>query len=370
MKVKIKQNAIALALSTVGRAINPNNTLPILNNILIQAQENSLIFSATNLEIAITLNMQANVVEEGSITVPAKLISNYVNLLPNEELTIETTEDLNVKIHAKKSDTKIKGLKSDDFPSIPQIKEAITSFELKAADLEKAINETYFSASLNTSRPILSGVYISAEEDNLILAATDSYRLSERKVKLSSKVDKSVNCIVPSRTALEFAKILGNFSKESVKVTIAKNQILFEVEEIKLLSRLIEGNFPDYTKIIPEEVTTKIKVNASDLSQALKRVNLFAREVNNAITLEADKALKKLTVYTEETRVGEEKTYLDVEIIGENNKISLNSQYLLDVLSVKEGEKIVLGLNEKLSPVKVQPEKTEGYVYIIMPLKV
>jgi DNA polymerase-3 subunit beta len=139
---------------------------------------------------------------------------------------------------------------------------------------------------------------------------------------------------------------------------------------MELTSRLIEGNFPDYKKIIPSEFKTKITVNASDLSLTLKRINLFARELNNSILLEVDTEAKKLIISTEETRFGEEKTKLDIEIIGENNKISLNSQYLLDVLSVKEGEKVVIEVNEKLSPIKVAPEKNPNYTYIIMPLKV
>ncbi len=371
MKVKVDQAQINFALNMVTRAINPNNTLPILNNILIEASAKQLRFSATNLEIAITLNLDAEVATEGALTVPAKLISNYVSLLPEEELKIETTSDLGLKIHAKKSDTKIKGLSADDFPTIPEIKDEKESLEVEAGELERAINETYFAASLNTTRPILSGIYVKAEGNTLTLAATDSYRLAERKITLPKKVGEEVSCIVPARTMSELSKILSNFSSaDTVTVKIAKNQILFSIKSINLISRLIEGTFPDYTKIIPNESKTHIKLNASELSMALKRINLFAREVNNAIYMEASKAKKKITISTEETKVGEEKTNLDVEITGEDNKISLNSQYLLDVLSVKEGEKIVIGMDEKLSPVKVQPEGNEDYTYIIMPLKV
>lgn len=370
MKVKIEKNNIAFALNMVSKAINPNNTLPILNNILIEAENNELRFSATNLEIAITYATQANVTTDGAITSPAKLVSNYVNLLPNEELTIETTSDLSLQIHAQKSDTKIKGLKSDDFPTIPTIKEELESFEVKASDLETAINLTYFAASLNSSRPILSGIFMKAEGDTLTLAATDSYRLAEKKIKMNTKVKEPVSCIVPSKTMSELAKILSNFSTDVVKIHIAKNQILFAVDSAKIISRLIEGNFPDYKKIIPESTSTSLKLQAADLNRALKRVNLFAREVNNAIHIKADKPTKKITISTDETKVGEEKTNLDVEITGENNMISLNSQYLIDVLSVKEGEKIVLEVSEKLSPVKVRPEKDDDYIYIIMPLKI
>jgi len=370
MKVKVKQNDLNFALSMVSKAINPNNTLPILNNIRIAAEKNELAFASTNLEIAITLGIKAKVDEPGAITIPAKLLTSYVNLLPKEEILIETTEDISLKIDAKKSHTKIKGLKADDFPTIPEIKEDTEEIKIQARDLEKAINEVVFAASLNTTRPILSGVFVSAEENNLTLAATDSYRLAESKLKLGASLKEKTKCIVPGRTMHELSKILNNFNKEEVTIQIATNQILFKIEKIQLISRLIEGAFPDYTKIIPSETKTTAKINSSDLLQALKRVNLFAREVNNSIHLEAKTDGKKLILSTDETKVGEEETELDVEITGENNKISINSQYLLDVLTAKEGEKIVLDINEKLSPIKVRPEKNTEYVYIIMPLKV
>lgn len=370
MKVTTRQDILNFALNTVSKAINPNNTLPVLNNILIQAKEDTLTFQATNLEIAITLNVKTTVEKEGAITAPAKLITSYINLLPNEEVVLETTEDLSISVSNNKSQTKIKGLKSDDFPSLPHIKDESVSFSVNAKKLEKAINETVFAASLNTTRPILSGVFISAKDSELILAATDSYRLAERKLQTDIPVEKEVSCIAPSRTMNELSKILSNFNKESVMITISKNQILFEIENIQLISRLIEGAYPEYTKIIPSKAKTLVTVNTIDLSQALKRINLFARELNNSIHLETDSEAKKLIISTDETKVGEAETKLDIEIDGENNKISINSQYLLDVLSIKEGEKIVLEIDEKLSPVKVRPENNTEYVYIIMPLKV
>ena len=370
MKVKIRQDELNFALNTVGKAINPNNTLPVLNNILLEAKEDTLTFSATNLEIAITLKLTTKIDTEGLITVPSKLISSYINLLPNEEVELETHEDLSISIKNKKSQTKIKGLKAEDFPTLPHLKDESKTLTVNARNLEKAINEVVFSASLNTTRPILSGVFIEAEGNQLILAATDSYRLAESKIKLNATTEEKINCIVPSRTMNELAKILSKFNKENVKIIISKNQILFEIENIQLISRLIEGTYPEYTKIIPKNSKTQIKVNTIDLAQALKGINLFARELNNSIHIEAVNEAKKIIISTDETKIGESETKLDVEIDGENNKISINSQYLLDVLSVKEGEKIILEIDENLSPVKVRPEKNNEYVYIIMPLKV
>jgi len=372
MQVTLKQDELNFALHTVGKAINTNNTLPILSNILIKATENNLIFSATNLEIAITLNLLSRVDKTGEITIPAKLFSSYINLLPNEDIELTSDENNHLKVKSKKSETLIKGLKATDFPSLPKIKDESKIIKVNAKKLEKAINETVFSASTNTTRPILSGIYINAENKELTLAATDSYRLSETKISLNTSLseDEKTNCVIPARTMMEVSKILSNFNKEEVVITISKNQILFEIDSIQLISRLIEGAYPDYTKIIPNDSKTHIKINSVNLSQALKRINLFAKELNNSIHLDINSDTQKLTISTEETKLGAEKTEIDVEITGENNKISINSQYLLDVLSIKEGEKIILEIKEALSPVKVSSEKNSDYTYIIMPLKV
>lgn len=370
MKVLVNQQEISFALNMVSRAINSNNTLPILNNILLEAKEGKLNFSATNLEIAIKLSLETKVIQEGSLTIPAKLISSYVSLLPNEPLEIETLEDLSLEIKSVKSDTKIKGLKADDYPTIPVINDPET-FTVNSKLFEKAINETVFSASLNTSRPILSGVYLIITKDEATLVSTDSHRLAEKKVKITTKnLEENIQCIVPARTMQELSKILSSLDKDDLKVTISKNQILFSIKGINLTSRLIEGVFPDYSKIIPTESKTRVKVKTNDLSLSLKRTILFAKEVNNSIHLEFKPDTKKLLISTDETRIGEEKTELDIEINGEMNKISLNSQYIIDVLSVKDSEKVIIEINEKHSPVKIRPEKTDDYIYIIMPLKV
>jgi len=313
MKVLINQQQIAFALNMVSRAINSNNTLPILNNILIEAKEGKLFCSATNLEIAIKLSVPAKIEKEGSLTIPAKLISSYVGLLPNEELEIETLEDLSLEIKSKKSDTKIKGLKADDYPTIPEIKEEKV-FKISAKVFEKAINETVFAASLNTSRPILSGVYLSISGEKVTLVSTDSHRLAEKHIKLLEPAKEDLNCIIPAKTMQEVAKILSNFDKTEVKISVSKNQILFVIDNIYLTSRLIEGAFPDYKKIIPTESKTVVKVKTTDLSLALKRVILFAKEVNNSIHIELNPQEKNLTISTDETRIGEEKTKLDIEI--------------------------------------------------------
>ncbi len=368
MKLFCSQKDLDGALNIVNKAISPNNTLPVLNNVLIRAEGKRLYFSSTNLEIAISCSIEADVRAEGAITVPAKLITNYISLLSDEKVELIVGEGTNLSINSSTSHTKVKCISSDEFPLIPKV-EKDQEFSVKTEDLHKAIDETVFAASLNTSRPVLSGVFVVSSPDGLKLVATDSYRLAERGLELSKKPKGEVSCIVPARTMVELSKILTKLDEKEVMVNISKNQILFSAGDVELISRLIDGKFPDYEKIIPREHKTKFEVSVEDLSLVLKRVSLFARENNNSVKLEVNTD-GKLEIYSEETKVGEERAEVLVKIDGESNKISLNSQYLLDVLTYVDDEKVIFAINDKASPALIKPLKREDYSYIIMPLKV
>jgi len=368
MKLFCEQKDLAYALNTVNKAISPNNTLPVLNNILIKAEGKKLFLSATNLELAISLSINADVRNEGAVTVPARLVVNYISLLKSQSLEISLTEGLSFNIKAPESETKMKGINADEFPLIPKIENAKT-IKVSSEELSKAITRTVFAASLNPGKPVLSGVCFIVDKDTLKVVATDSYRLAEQKITLKDKAEFGVQSIVPGRTIQELGKILSKEEDKQVEIEFSPSQILFKVDGIELTSRLIEGTFPAYEKIFPKTNKTKIEVSAADLMQTVKRVSLFARENNNNIKLAATND-GKLLLMTEETKVGEEKAYLDITISGENNKIALNSQYLMDVLSFLDVEKVCLELNDKLSPAAIKPCKEEDYVYIIMPLKI
>lgn len=368
MRLTCLQKDLQFALGIVSCAVSPSNTLPVLNNILLKAANKKLFFSATNLEIAVHYSILADIKNEGSITIPAKLITSYASLLEDKDIEMKVEEGMTLHIKSKSSQTKIKGISPDEFPLIPKV-EKESSFQITAKDLSQAINTTVFSAATSTTRPILSGVYLYAEKDTLKMVATDSFRLAEKKTKLPKKIEKTVECIVPVRTLLELGRILATkYEKELVDIHISKNQILFSLDGIELTSRLIEGKFPDYEKIIPRATRTKIETDATHLTLATKRVSLFARENNNNIKLTATND-GRLQIATDETSVGEEKAEVDIKMSGENNKVALNSQYLLDVLSHLK-ENISIEMDEKLTPVVVRPTKKEDYLYIIMPLKV
>lgn len=368
MKLFCSQKDLDYAINIVNKAISPNNTLPVLNNILLKAEGKKLYFSSTNLEIAISCSIDADVRSEGSITIPSKLITGYVALLADDRVELSVVEGMSLAVVSSSSDTKIKCISADEFPLIPKVEKG-QEFLVKVDDFSRAITETVFAASLNTSRPVLSGVLLLSVGGEVKMVATDSYRLAEKSLKVSKKPTEDVHCIVPARTMSELSKIISKADSKEVKVNVSKNQILFSVDGIELVSRLIEGNFPDYEKIIPKDGKTKLTISVEDLSLTLKRVSLFARENNNSVKISATND-GKMTVFSDETKVGEEKAELTVKIEGENNKISLNAQYLLDVLTYIDDDKVFLIVNDKVSPAVVRPVKDEGYVYIIMPLKI
>lgn len=368
MKLVCSQGDLERALTIVSKAITPNPTLPVLNNILLKAEDKKLHFSATNLDVAIQFFIPADVKSEGAITVPARLLSSYVTLLKDKNIELSVLENNTVQLDSPSSHTKIKGIDANEFPVIPKIETEATVIVPRKV-LEEAITQTVFAASTNSSRPVLSGVLFDVKKGEMKMVATDSYRLAEKTITLPKEAEKEVACIVPARTVMEMGKILARAEEENVELNVSKNQILFVVGNVRLMSRLIEGKFPPYEKVVPKDSKTKLEILDESLANVLRRVSLFARENNNSIKLSATND-GKLMVSTDETRVGEEKAELDVVIEGENNKISLNAQYLLDVLNYVQSEKIQLGIDDKLSPAVVRPAKSKDYVYIIMPLKV
>lgn len=368
MKLFCAQRELEYAINIVNKAINPNNTLPVLNNILLKAEGKKLYFSATNLEIAISCSIDAEVRGEGAITVPAKLLTGYISLLKDDKVELNVVSGVDLAINSASSTTKIKGINSDEFPLIPKVEKG-HELEVSVDGLHEGIMETVFAASLNTSRPVLSGILLKGKGKEFKLVATDSYRLAEKSVGLEKGPDEEYSCIIPARTMSELAKIISKAESKKVNVNISKNQVLFKVDGIELVSRLIEGKFPDYEKIIPAEKKTVVEVSVEDLSLTLKRVSLFARENNNSVKLAITND-GKMVVSSEETKIGEEQAEVDIKVKGDNNKISLNAQYLLDVLTHISDEKILLIINETTSPAVIKLVEKEGYVYIIMPLKI
>lgn len=366
MKVVCQQKELERALSVVSKAVKGNSTLPVLDNILIKTEGKKLYFFSTNLEIAIECSIDAEVKNEGSITVPAKLLEAYVSLLGNDsvELTVSSGTDFHVK--TKNSETKIKGIKAEDFPSIPKV-EKEGSFAISPEVLLTGIGQTVFACSLSSSRPILSGIYFHVGPTELKMVATDSYRLGERKLKIKDGSTSIEEIIVPFATMVEVSRIFTK-SEKDVQVVISKNQVLFSQDNIKLTSRLIEGRFPEYGQIIPKQHTSQATLDVQDFTLAIKRVSLFAKENSYNIRLEIDPEGKVL-LSSNVTEIGEGKTEVAAQVKGDKSAIALNAQYLIDFLNNVGDESVVFDIDTKLTPAVLRPKKKEDYLYLVMPLK-
>lgn len=361
------QKELLAALTTVSKAVNLNNTLPVLNNILLKAEGKKLSFAGTNLELAITTSIPAEIKNEGALTVPARLFTSYVGLLPAGKVELKSEGGTDLTLKAARSQTRVKGISADEFPLIPQVKRELT-LQLPAGELLAAIEQVAFAAARDLVRPVLAGVSLHAEKSAATLAATDSYRLSEKKLKLAASAASEVRLILPSRTVAELGRILEKGS-EPVTLDISGNQVLFSYKNVELASRLIEGAFPDYGQIIPKASITQVTVKTDELATAVKRVNLFAKDSHN-VKLSVAAGETKLVVKSDATQAGEEVAEVAATVAGAANEVALNTGYLLEALTAVDSSELTLELGEKMTPVILRPGKATDYLHLIMPLKI
>ncbi|MDX9893628.1 MAG: DNA polymerase III subunit beta [Patescibacteria group bacterium] len=380
MKISCTQENLNQGLFVVSHIASKNTALPILNNVLIQAKENSIKFSATNLEIGVSCVIRGKIEQNGEFTVQSRLLADYVSLLPKEKVDLEVLKNQEqnevLKVACKNNSTKVKGQSATDFPLIPQI-EKTKSFTVGSKSLRQAISQVVFAVSVSETRPEINGVLFNFNDNMLIMAATDSYRLAEKKIKLkkSSTIDQKV--IVPTRTLQEILRILGSFKDpaaisevEEVEIYLSENQIMFSFGSIELISRLIEGQYPDYQQIIPSQSNTKTVVGVSEIINATKTTSLFARSGIYDVSLEFLSDQKQTVISSANSQLGENVSKLSSDISGDSNNIVVNYRYLLDGLQNIETAEVEVGVIDSSSPCVLKPVAKEvDYLYIIMPIR-
>lgn len=365
MKFTSTQENLARGLAIVSRVANRNVTLPILSNVLIKTEKGSVVLSATNLELAVSVRVRGKITTEGAATAQAKLLTDYVALQEADHIDVEQdgTTLLVSTPHAK---SKILGAPASDFPVIPAVehKNAVT---LGAAALRSALSQTAFAAAQDETRPEISGLYLAFGEKALTLAATDSYRLAECTVPISSGSSQVAKAIVPTRTAQEVLRLLPD--EGDVTLYVTENQIVFSMGDTELTSRLIDGQYPDYQPIIPKTHETLVTVAVADLVQHVKAASLFCSPGMSDLTVSIDPAAKNLTIKAASSQLGEQESELPATIEGQANTIVLNYRYLLDGLTALGSARVRLGVTAPTSPALLQPEGSEDYRYLIMPIR-
>lgn len=368
MKVSCTQENLNQGLNIVGHLAIKNSNLPILNNVLLKTQEGGLLLSATNLEIGINCKIRAKVENNGIFTVPANLLSNFISLINNEEKVDIELVNKELIIKSGQQETKIKGEDASEFPLIPEIKKENKNI-IKSEDLKKALSQVVFAVSLDETRIEISGVLMIFNHKTLTLAATDSYRLAEKKVALKEG-NNNQQIIVPQKTAQELFRILQSLpTEEEVEVYINDNQVLFAINQVELVSRLIEGNYPDYQQIIPKEHKTSVIVEIKDFIKIIKRAALFSKIGINDVNLNFNEERQVITVKSANSQLGENTSEVSAVIKGGGNNIVFNYRYLLDGLNNLDEEKAVIKIIDNSNPGLFCGEGAEDYLYLIMPIR-
>lgn len=363
MKVVCTKKNLSKGLQITSRIIGSGNTLPILNNILFKTDEGRLKLSSTNLEMAINTWVGGKIEDQGEITIPARLVNEYVNNLMAEKITI-TTKNQSLYIESDKAQTNIKGLSSEEFPLIPWVAEAIYA-KVDALEFAYIIREVGFAAAFSETQPEISGVLFSFEDKTLTLAATDRYRLAEGKIKLAEEVNGVKQVIVPARAVVELNRILEG---GIVEVYLAEGQICMKTGDTELVSRLIEGQYPDYKQIVPKGFTSEVSIDREQFIQGLKAASVLASD-NNNVELLLGPQNRQLVIKSQSAQSGESEIHLDGEFIGEKNSIIFNYRYLLECLNNLPDEKVSFKVINPASPAEIVPVGRDNYLYIVMPIK-
>jgi DNA polymerase-3 subunit beta len=362
MKLQVTQENLTRALGTVARVANTRGTLPILSNVLLKTANNRLSIAATNLDIAITQYIGSKVSEEGAITVPARLMQDFISSLPSGVINLEL-QDNKLHITTDQYQSTINGIMADDFPVMPAIANG-ESWSVDGASLKKGLQQVVFAASNDESRPVLTGVLIHSIEGKLYLAATDSYRLAEKQVGTAKG---AVSLLVPATALQDLLRILSD-QEEVVHVTHDEQQVLFKVGEVELVARLLEGNYPDYQKLIPQKFSVEVTLKRADFVNVTKVSSLFARESAGSVTLKVEEASGSLSIRAIASQLGENTATATGTVKGDG-EITLNSRYLLDALQAFGGDEVMFGFNGKLEATLLREIKDPSYTHIIMPLK-
>ena len=358
----------------VSHIAGKNVNLPILNNVMIKIENKDIKLITTDLEIGVVHHLRGKIEKEGVYTVNSKMIADYINLLPDKKIEIEQKEN-ELKIQCENYKTKIKGQSAEDFPLIPQV-EKKNGYKTNIKNLKKALSQVVFATSSAETRIELTGVLFILNQDELILASTDSYRLAERKIKLQTENKEETRVIVPAKTVQELLRVLTGLSEEEemekeeeISFYLSENQILFTTQNTELVSRLIEGQYPDYKQIIPEKSQTKAKINKNELTRAVKTSSLFSKTGINDINLDFPEGKNQVVVSSVSGQTGENLVEIDSQVSGKDNRIVVNYQYLLDGLKIIEDEEVEIEVIDNNTPCIIKPTKEKDYLYIIMPIK-
>jgi len=373
MKLSCLQENLNRGLSVVGRAVATRTTLPITNNVLLATDRSRLKLVATNLEMAISHWIGAKIEEEGAITVPARLLTEFISSLPSEQVNISLSpQTKTLELRCARFEARISGTDAKEFPPIPKVEEGITT-KVDVEDFRQGISRVVFAAATEESRPVLTGVDADFDGNLLTLAAADGFRLAVYKLPISSPVKQKTEVIIPARTLAELNRLMAD-QEEPVEITVnpGKGQAVFRLKNAELVSQLVQGTFPNYAQLIPQSYSTRAIVSVADFLRATRTASIFARDGSGIVRLVmspgAEPTPGKMTISARSEELGDDMGEIDAIVDGEEAKIAFNGKYLTDVLSVLHEAQVALETTNPSSPGVLRPVGVDNYVHVVMPM--
>ncbi len=363
MKIICTQENLRTGLQQVSRIVGSSSTLPILNNVLIQTENGQLKISATNLEMGINTHIRCKIEQEGGVCVPAKVLLDLVNNLPNENITIEVGES-EVLVATERYQTKIKHLPVEDFPLIPAIDDGVV-VSVSAKDLKETLDSVVFAVSTSETQPEISGVLFKFEGNLLTITATDRYRLAEMSLPIQTEITRSV--VVPHRSVNELSRLLTGI-ENSIDLHISATQIALSVGDTYMVTRLIDGQYPEYSQIIPSETGTIVTLEHGDLLSALKTSGIFSRGAGS-VTMAIDGEKQQVQITSSSQGVGESLIEIPCTIQNGSGSVIMNYRYILDLLTNTSNTTLNIHVIDDANPVVFRPQGKPNYLYLIMPIR-
>ncbi|WP_430884515.1 DNA polymerase III subunit beta [Fusibacter sp. JL216-2] len=366
MKFSCQQKDLASGINIVQKAVSTKTTLPILKGILLESNDGRLKLTGNDLSIGIETYIDANIDVSGGIVVSSRIFGEIIRKLPNAQVEITVDDNHNVRILCEKSEFNLVGQPAVEYPELPEV-EDLHSFEMQQDLLSNMIRQTIFAISQNDSKPILTGSLIKVEENNITIVSIDGYRLAIRKARIDSTMNEQA--VVPGKTLSEINRILGGYDgEETVKISFTEKHILVSVENVKIVSRILEGEFIQYEMIQPKEFKSELSVKTAELLGGIERASLMAREgKNNSIKLSIRDGSLHITSNTEMGSVDEE---VVISLEGQDLEIGFNPKYLTDALKVMDCEDVIMKLTSSVSPCVMMPSDHDNYTYIVTPVRI
>ena len=373
MRLACLQDTLDKGLGIVSRAVASRTTLPITQNILLQTDQGRLRLSATNLELAISTWVGAKIEEEGAITVPARLLTEFVSSLPQDTIDVEAVaHPYALRLTCANNQARIIGTEPEEFPPLPTVEGGVTAM-LNPRALRNAISQVVFAVATEDSRPVLTGIKVELENEKFTFAAADGFRLAVHRGELAQGVSEPVHAIIPARAFSELGRLLGD-QEQPVEMLLdaTKGQVLFRLKDVEVISQLIQGTFPNYAQLLPESYTTRASLPVQEFLRATRTSSIFARDSSGIVRLHVRPGEEgTLQVVARAEEVGENNTDLGAEVEGEEAKVAFNGKYLLDVLGAISEERVFLEVTTPSSPGvlrPVSPVSSDSYVNVIMPM--